>query len=373
MSEQARAATAMPTPLPHLAQGTSFFTPGAGPQAKPGVAFNLSSNESAVGAAPSVVRALCDQAPLAHLYPEPDGESLAQALAAHHQIQAQRIVTAPGSEALINWIVQGWVGRGDEVLYSEHSFQAYRIRAVTNGARPVAAPETSLHTDVDQMLAAVTPRTRVLFVSNPNNPTGTWIPHEHIVRLRAALRSDVLLVLDEAYAEYVDQAGYASGLGLVRDETPNVVVLRTFSKFYGLAALRVGWAYAPTSMIGPLSRLRGPFAVTRPALVAAVAALQDHGHQALARSHNRQWREWLRQEISALGYETTPSICNFVLFRLADGVDEARRVHKALAAQGFITRPADQNGLPDWIRVTVGTPEAMHGFVSALRGIRNGL
>ena len=355
-----------PVPVPHLAHGAAF-TPGAGPQAPAGTVHNLSSNESAVGAAPSVRQLLREQAGLQHLYPEPDGDSLVRALAARHGLDPRGIVTGPGSESLINWIVQGWADRGDEVLYSAHGFQAYRIRATTCGARPVAAPETALRTDVDQLLAAVTPRTRILFLSNPNNPTGTWLPRAELLRLREGLRPDVLLVLDEAYVEYVEAPGFVSGLDLVRDDTPNVAVLRTFSKFYGLAGLRVGWACVPTAMTGPLALLRGPFAVTRPGLAAAVAALADEGHQALALAHNRRWRPWLQDAVRALGYETTDSIGNFVLLRVPGGAAAARALHAALARRGFITRLADQNGLPDWIRVTVGLQPAMEGFVAALR------
>lgn len=366
MSGAAAGAEAFPTPVAHLAQGPAF-TPGAGPQAAAGTVFNLSSNESAVGASPAVQQVLREQAGLQHLYPDPDGEPLARALAAHHGLDARRILTGPGSEAFINWIVQGWADRGDEVLYSAHSFQAYRIRANGAGARPVAAAETALRSDPGQLLAAVTPRTRILFLSNPNNPTGTWLDRDSVLRLRSALRSDVLLVLDEAYAEYVDAPGYASGLDLVRDDQPNVAVLRTFSKFFGLAGLRVGWAYVPTPMVGPLSRLRGPFAVTRPALAAAEAALGDAAHQALARSHNLQWRAWLQQEVRGLGFETTDSVGNFVLFQVPGGAAAARELHGALAGSGFITRIADQNALPDWIRVTVGSENAMQGFIQALR------
>ncbi len=366
MSVTTPSAPAMPVPLAHLAQGPSF-TPGPGPQAATGAVFNLSSNESAVGASAAVQQVLREQAELAHLYPDPDGEPLARALAVHHGLDARRILTAPGSEAFINWIVQGWADRGDEVLYSAHSFQAYRIRASGCGACPVAAPETGLRADPRNLLAAVTPRTRILFLSNPNNPTGTWLDRDSVLSLRASLRPDVLLVLDEAYAEYVDAPGYASGLDMVRDDVPNVVVLRTFSKFHGLAGLRVGWAYVPTPMVGPLSRLRGPFAVTRPGLAAAVAALGDKDHRTLARSHNLQWRAWLQQEIRGLGYETTDSVGNFVLFRVPGGAAAARDLHAALAAGGFITRIADQNGLPDWIRVTVGTQAAMQGFRQSLR------
>ncbi len=361
-------APAMPAPMKYLEDGPTY-TPGQTPKDEAGRVFKLSSNESAVGASPAVAQVIRDHANEQHLYPDPDGYPLARALASAHKLNAEQIVTAPGSEALINWLIQGWADKGDEVLYSAHGFQAYRIRAVSHGAMPVAAPETGMHADVDTLLACVTPRTRILFLSNPNNPTGTFLAREALLRLRAALRSDVLLVLDEAYAEYVEEPGYSSLIDMVSDTTPNVVVTRTFSKFYGLAGLRVGWAYVPKRMVGPLNKLRGPFAVTRLALDAAVAALGDPAHQALARSHNRRWREWLEKQVRALGYTTTSSVGNFVLFQVDQGATGSRQLQAALAARGFITRLADQNGLPDWIRVTVGTEEAMHGFVAALQAV----
>lgn len=357
---------AMPVPVPHLVQGPSY-TPGAGTRAEIGTVFNLASNESAVGSSPAVLRVIHEQAHLQHLYPDPDGLPLARALAAQQGLDARRIVTGPGSESFINWLVQGWADRGDEVLYGAHGFQAYRIRAASVGAVPVGADETGMRSDVDQLLARVTPHTRILFLANPNNPTGTYLPRAELERLRARLRSDVLLVFDEAYAEYVEAPGYASCLDMVHDDTPNVVVLRTFSKFYGLAGLRVGWAYVPTPMLGPLSRLRGPFAVTRMALDVAIAALGDVEHQAKARAHNLQWRGWLQREIAGLGLETTDSVGNFVLFRAAQDAAAARELHAALAARGCITRLTDQNALAQWIRVTVGTQEAMHAFMDALR------
>ena len=358
----------MPAAMKYLQEGPTY-TPGQGARAEVGTVFKLSSNESAVGASPAVVQAIRDHAHEQHAYPEPDGYPLAQALAGAHGLQAGQIVTAPGSEALINWLIQGWADRGDEVLYAAHGFQAYRIRAISHGAVPVAAPETGLHANVDALLSCVTPRTRILFLSNPNNPTGTFLGRDELLRLRSGLRSDVLMVVDEAYAEYVVDPRYSSFIDMVSTTSPNVVVTRTFSKFYGLAGLRVGWAYVPPCMVSPLGKLRGPFAVTRMALDAAIAALGDVAHQALARSHTERWREWLQHEIRALGFTTTSSVGNFALFQVAQGAAAAREMQSALAARGFFVRLADQNALADWIRVTVGTEEAMHGFIQALKAV----
>lgn len=360
------AGAAMPAPMPYLVDSPSY-TPGQASGAGAAQAVKLSSNESAVGPSPRVLQAIRDAAGTQHLYPDPDGTRLARAIAAHHGLDAARIVTAPGSDAIINWIIQGWAGHGDEVVYSAHGFQSYRIRAIGRGAVPVAAPETALRASVPALLAAVTPRTRILFIANPNNPTGTYLDAGEMAALRAGLRSDVLMVVDEAYFEYVDAPDYASALGMVRDESPNVIVTRTFSKFFGLAGLRAGWAYVPSTCVGPLGKLRGPFAVSNVALAAAAEALADTRHMELARAHNRQWRTWLLAELRAQGFTVTDSVGNFALFRVPGGAAAALALHAKLAQRGYICRIADQNALPDWLRVTVGDENAMRGFVRALR------
>ena len=359
----------MPAIRTHLADGPTY-TPGQAPVDNAGKVFKLSSNESAVGASPAAIAALRDLAAEQHLYPDADGAALAKLLAQKHGLDAGRIVTAPGSEALISWLIQAFCEAGDEVLHSAHAFQAYRIRAISNGAVPVSAPEIDLRTSIDGLLDRVTPRTRIVFVSNPNNPTGTHLAYPELLRFRQRLRTDVLLVVDEAYFEYVNRPDYASALSLVNDATPNVVVTRTFSKFFGLAGLRVGWAYLPSQFAGAVGKLRGPFAVSRLALAAAAAALGDQAHQARARAHNDQWRAWLQDQLRDLGLRTTASEGNFVLFEVPGGQDAAAALHRALAAEGFLTRIADQNGLPGWIRVTVGSEPAMTGFVAVLRRLQ---
>ena len=357
---------AMPAPMPYLVDGPSY-TPGQAYGAGAAQVFKLSSNESAVGPSPRVLQAIQDAAATQHLYPDPEGTRLARAIAARHGLDAARIVTAPGSDAIVNWIIQGWAGNGDEVVYSAHGFQSYRIRAISRGAVPIAAPETALRASVPALLAAVTPRTRILFIANPNNPTGTYLDADEMAALRAGLRSDILMVVDEAYFEYVDAPGYASALGMVRDESPNVIVTRTFSKFFGLAGLRVGWAYVPSDCVGPLGKLRGPFAVSSVGLAAALEALADAPHMALADTHNRRWRSWLLSQLREQGFDVTDSVGNFALFRVPGDADAALALHTKLAQRGYICRIADQNALADWIRVTVGDEDAMRGFARALR------
>jgi histidinol-phosphate aminotransferase len=360
--------TTMPKPRAYLLNGPTY-TPGKAAAGGAKESFKLSSNESAVGASPSAIAAIAAGANEQHLYPDPDGANLAQAIAHRNGLDARRVVTGPGSEAIINWLIQGWAGEGEEIVYSAHGFQAYRIRAISHGIVPIAAPETGMRTDVQALLAAVTPKTRIMFIANPNNPTGTWIGLKEISELRSALRPDVLLAVDEAYYEYVDEPGYASAIGLVNDETPNVVVTRTFSKFFGLAGLRVGWAYVPSNMVAPLSQLRGPFAVSRVALAAAIAALKDDAHQATAMAHNAQWRDWLQSQVRGMDLQTTDSVGNFALFKVPDGADAASRLLGRLVQEGLMCRIADQNGLPDWIRVTVGSEPSMHAFTKVLRSL----
>jgi histidinol-phosphate aminotransferase len=360
--------TTMPKPRLFLLNGPTY-TPGKAATSGAKQSFKLSSNESAVGASPSAIAAIAAGANEQHLYPDPDGANLARAIAQRNGLEARRVVTGPGSEAIINWLIQGWADQSDEIVYSAHGFQAYRIRAMSHGIVPVAAPETDMHSDVQALLAAVTPKTRIMFVANPNNPTGTWIGLEELTELRRALRPDVLLVVDEAYCEYVDMPGYASAIRLVNDETPNVVVTRTFSKFFGLAGLRVGWAYVPSTMVAPLGQVRGPFAVSRVALAAAIAALKDDAHQASAMAHNARWRDWLQTQLRGMDFETTDSVGNFVLFKAPGGADAAIRLHGRLAQEGLMCRIADQNGLPDWIRVTVGSESSMHAFTQVMRSL----
>ena len=228
-----------------------------------------------------------------------------------------------GSDELINLIAHAYVGPGQEAIYSEHGFLMYRIATLSSGGTPVSVPETDYRADVDAILARVTPRTRLVFLANPNNPTGTYIPHEEVRRLHKGLPSDVLLVIDAAYSEYVRRNDYEAGLELVAT-TENTVMLRTFSKIYGLAALRLGWAYCPAAVADVLNRVRGPFNVTAPAIAAGVAALADKAHLETAVAHNDKWLPWVTAEAEKLGIKVTPSIGNFVLMHFPGGQGQGR-------------------------------------------------
>jgi histidinol-phosphate aminotransferase len=244
----------------------------------------------------------------------------------------------------------------------------YRLSTLAAGATPVAAAETALTTAVDAVLASVTPRTRLVFLANPNNPTGTYLPTREVARLREALPDGVLLVLDAAYREYVEAADYDDGLALARD-ADDVVVLGTFSKIMGLAALRLGWAYAPSAVADVLNRVRGPFNVAAAAQVAGVAALEDHEHVAAAKAHNDAWRPWLEERLHALGYAPTASVANFVLMRCRDA-SAAERVLAVLERGGVLARAMGAYGLPASVRLSVGLAEENRRAVELLAAAR---
>jgi histidinol-phosphate aminotransferase len=367
MSTKSPSKNSRPYALPFVENGP-VYTPGRAPASDNNVKrWRLSSNESPLGTSQKVQDAVVQAAATQHLYPDADGLPLTQPIAEKFDLDPSRILIAPGSDSIINWIVRGWAGPGDEVVYSAHGFQSYRIRAATAGVTPVAANEKGLRTDVDALLGKVTDRTKLMFVANPNNPTGTYLTPTEIRDLRDRLRSDVMLVVDEAYFDFVRRDDYESAIHLVESGDDNVIVTRTFSKFYGLAGARVGWAYAPHTAMAPLTRMRGPFSISNIGLAAAKAALEDDEYAAISFAHNDQWVFWLKSELAALGYETTDSVGNFVLMKIPGGDDAAIAFVQALNNAGFSTRRADQNGLLDWVRISVGVEEANRGVIEAIK------
>ncbi len=325
----------------------------------------LSSNESPLGPSPKAIAAYRELAERLHRYPDGASTELRRAIGAAHGLDPERIVCGNGSDDLIGLLAQAYAGQGDEVLYSAHGFLMYPISARAQGAQPVAAPETEFRADVDQLLARVTERTRILFLANPNNPTGTYLPATEVARLRAELPEHVLLVIDAAYAEYVANEDYNPGIELV-DAGKNTVMTRTFSKIYGLAALRVGWAYGPEEVVAVLNRIRGAFNVNAAAAAAAVAALADRAHIETAQRHNARWLPWLTQEVEKLGLKVVPSVGNFILIRFASA-QAAAKADAALQQRGVILRAMGAYGLPDCLRATVGTEAENRILIEALR------
>jgi histidinol-phosphate aminotransferase len=301
------------------------------------------------------------------LYPDGAHTALRQAIAERYGIDPNRIVCGSGSDEIFQLLGRAYLNRGDNIVQSEHAFLVYRLIAQQAGAHTISVPEANYTADVDAMLAAVTPQTRIVFLANPNNPTGTYLPFEAVKRLHAGLPSDVMLVLDGAYAEYVSRNDYSSGLELVA-EHDNVVLTRTFSKIHGLAALRVGWAYAPQMVVDALNRVRGPFNVGGPALAAATAAMRDTAFQEASARHNAAELARLSSAVAALGLEAVPSVGNFLLVRFPDqpGRTAADADH-FLRSRGLIVRAVAAYGLPAFLRLSVGGSEANGMLIAALQ------
>jgi histidinol-phosphate aminotransferase len=349
--------------------GIMDITPYVGGESKvPGVSriIKLASNEGAFGPSPMAMAAFKAHADEIHRYPDGGSTAVREAVAARYGFDAARVVIGDGSDELLGLLCRAYAGRGDEVLYSEHGFLMYPIAARTASATPVPAPDQGLTADVDAILAKVTRKTRIVFLANPNNPTGTYLPKDEVARLRAGLRDDILLIIDAAYAEYVDLADYSPGTELV-DAGDNVVMTRTFSKIYGLGGLRLGWAYCPASIADVLNRVRNPFNVSSAAQAAGVAAFADTAFVAKVKKHNDEWLAWSMAQVRALGFEVPPSVGNFFLVRFpADKGRDALAADAFLKARGIIVRRVAGYGLPDSLRVTVGAEDEMRAFVAAL-------
>jgi histidinol-phosphate aminotransferase len=341
------------------------YVPGR--DSAPGAAkvYKLSSNETPLGPSPAAAAAFRDMAGRLELYPDGSASALRRAIAEVHGLNPENIVCGNGSDDLLALLCRAYLAPGDEGIYSAHGFLVYRIQMLAAGATPVAAPETDERADVDAILAAVTPKTRMVFIANPNNPTGTYLPFEEVRRLHAGLPANVLLVLDAAYAEYVRRNDYEAGIELV-SSSRNVVMTRTFSKVYGLAALRIGWMYAPAEVVDVLNRIRDPFNVNAAAIAAGAAAMRDRAHVERAVAHNETWLGWLTAEFGKLGLRVTPSAGNFLLVHFPGGSRSAEAADNFLSARGFLLRRVAAYGFPDALRMSVGSEEANRGVVAAL-------
>jgi histidinol-phosphate aminotransferase len=339
-----------------------------GKSTAPGVArvFKLSSNETPLGPSPKAVAAY--RAVAEHLEDYPDGASTAlrEAIGRAFGLDPGRIICGAGSDDLLNLIADAYLCDGDEAIHTTHGFLVYPIATLGSGAKPIAAAEKNYTADVDAILAAVTERTKIVFLANPNNPTGTYVPFDEVKRLHGALPPHVLLVLDAAYAEYVRRNDYEAGIELVAT-CENVVMCRTFSKIYGLAALRLGWLYGPAHVVDAINRIRGPFNVNAAAIAGGTAAIQDAAHVEASRAHNEKWLGWLTAEIGKLGLEVTPSIANFVLIHFPDLKGRtAEEADAFLTQRGLILRRVSAYKLPNALRMSVGSEEANRLVVGAL-------
>ncbi len=363
----------MTTPLPRP-EILTIHPYVAGESELPGAnrTVKLSSNEGAFGVPPSAREAIVKAASETYRYPDGSAGALRAAIGKRWGLDPARIVCGAGSDDLLYQFCLSYGGPGRDIVMSEHGFTIYQIAGTYAGSRVIKVPERNLTTDLDAMLAAVSPATKLMFIANPNNPTGSMVPSDDIARFRAALPPEVLLVLDSAYAEYVTHPAYDAGVKLV-DTTDNTVMTRTFSKIYGLGGMRIGWCYAPPGIVDVLNRVRGPFNVSVAAQAAAIAALSEPGWVEAGCAHNAAYRPKLAAGIEAAGLKVWPSQGNFVLVDL--GTTEAANAADAfLRKNGIIVRKVGGYGLPHCLRVTVGTAEevglVVDGFTEFMRQAR---
>ncbi|MEM6652726.1 MAG: histidinol-phosphate transaminase [Pseudomonadota bacterium] len=341
------------------------ITPYKGGQKLPG-AHKLSSNENPLGCSPKAQAAVLEAAKSMALYPDGSAGALREAIAAKYGIDADRIVCGAGSDEIFQLLGRAYLRPGDNIVQSEHGFLVYRLIAQQAGAETRSAPETNLTADVDAMLEQVNDRTKIVFLANPNNPTGSYIPYNDIKRLHAELPEHVLLVLDGAYAEYVRKNDYSAGLELA-GERPNVLMTRTFSKIHGLAALRLGWAYGPEAVIDALHRTRGPFNVSAVAQAAGIAAINDDAFQARSADHNETERMRVSDAVEQAGFKTYPSVGNFVLVEFPQVAGRSSADADAFLRQhGVVVRDVKVYGLPNCLRASIGTIEQNDALIAAI-------
>ena len=332
----------------------------------PGVAgpiHKLSSNETPLGPSPAAIAAFKTAVDSLPAYPDGTAMPLREALGRRHGLDPARIVCGAGSDELLYMLANIYCRPGDEGIYTEHGFLLYRVALLAAEAVPVIVPERDCRVDVEAVLAAVTTRTKIVYIANPNNPTGTYLRREEVRRLADGLPPHVLLVLDAAYAEYAGAADFDDGFAFVHARD-NVVVTRTFSKIYGLASLRLGWCYAPAAIIEAINRVRSPFNVNDPAMRAGIAAVGDQPHIDAAVAHNARWREVLTREIRALGFPVTGSAANFVLIHLRSP-EEAKAADTFLMERGLILRMVGAYKLPSCLRLSVGGETANRLVIEA--------
>jgi histidinol-phosphate aminotransferase len=340
-----------------------------GKSSAPGVAkvYKLSSNETPLGPSPRAIAAYKAWADHLEDYPDGSASDLRQAIGRAFGLDPDRIVCGAGSDDLLHILAHAYLVDGDEAIHTTHGFLIYPIVTLGAGAKPVVAAEKDYTADVDAILAAVTKKTKIVFIANPNNPTGTCLSFDEVKRLHRGLPPDVLLVIDAAYADYVRRNDYAAGIELVAT-SENVVMCRTFSKIHGLAALRLGWMFAPAHVVDAVNRIRGPFNVTGPAIAAGIAAIEDVEHQERAREHNTRWLDWLTREIGKLGLKVTPSVANFLLIHFPETKGRtAKDADAFLSARGLILRQTTAYKLPNALRMTVGGEEPNRLVVAALK------
>lgn len=356
------------TDLPQPKPGILDIAPYVGGKSKiDGVAepMKLSSNENALGAGEKARAAYEAAIKNIHIYPDGRAGKLRDAVADHHGLEPERLIFGNGSDEVFALLNQTYLTPGDNIVTGQYGFLAYRISAKANQAEVRLAAEPNFKTEVDALLALVDDRTRIVYISSPSNPTGSYNTAEETRRLHAGLPANVLLVVDEAYAEFVSEPDWETSFPLARD-SENIVVTRTFSKIHGLGGLRIGFGYAPLKVAEAVDRIRLPFNVSIPGLEAATAALADEAHQKASRDLVHAWRPRLTQALKGFGFDVFPSAGNFVLVRFPDETRSAAAANDYLNSKGIIVRPVGGYGLPDCLRITVGTEDQNRAVIDAL-------
>lgn len=327
--------------------------------------IKLASNENPLGCSPLALKAIESGLSEIAIYPDGNGFALKKALSAFYQRPLEEITLGNGSNDILELVARAFLQPGDEAVFSQYSFAVYPLAVQAVGATGISVPALNWGNDLHAMAKAVTAKTKVVFIANPNNPTGTWVEADALNRFLAAIPESVIVVLDEAYGEYVEPGALPDGLGFLKQHK-NVIVSRTFSKGYGLAALRVGYAFAHADITNVLNRVRQPFNVNALALRAAVAALADQEFVQRSRRLNAEGMQYLTTELEAMGLSVIPSLGNFLCI---DMKQEGLPVYQGLLLQGVIVRPVANYGMPNFLRVTIGTPAENERFISALKAV----
>ena len=327
--------------------------------------IKLSSNENPLGPSPKAIEAYVEAASRIHRYPDGASIELRDALAKKHNIDADRIVCGTGSDELIALLCRAYCAQGDEVLYTQHGFLMYPIAALSAGATPVKAPEPERKTDLQSLLDCITEKTKMIFIANPNNPTGALVRKDELLAFHAKLPRDIMLVIDSAYAEFVDETNYTDGIDMV-SQYENVVMLRTFSKIYGLGGMRVGWSYSSKGIADVLNRIRGIFNLSIATQAAAIAALEDEDYFQESLDLNHSQKRWITDRLTELGVHVYPGEGNFILFTMGDA-ERALECLNFLKDRGILVRGMTAYGLPDCLRMTIGLPEDMHAVEAAIK------
>ena len=346
------------------------YAPGAMKLPNATKIHRLSFNESRIGPSPKALAAAMNVMNNCYRYPLPGNPEINAAIANRYSVDPNKIFCGSGSEEILRLLACGYADAGDDIVYTEHGMVIYPIAARCVGANTVVASEKNLFVDVDSLLNSVTDKTRIVYVANPGNPTGTYISNSEMTRLRDGLSADVLLVIDSAYAEFVDAGDYSPGWELVDSGKDNVIMTRTMSKMYGLAGLRIGWAYASEPIIEVLNKVRPGFNVNSAAIAAGIAAIEDLDHEEKTKAYNDKLKPWFEAQLIDLGLELAPSVCNFSLIRFSGGADQCQRVNDRLRENGLSVKPCGGSNLPDCMRITIGPEESLELLVEVLQSLK---